>query len=215
MSDTLFVDLWSDVVCPFCALGRAQLDAAIASFEHAEDVVVRLHAFELDPRPHATSTLPLDELLAQKYGRDVEEIRAHHRRLEAQAAQFGLSWNFDIARPANTLDAHRLITLAKTQGLENEMSARLFRAYFEEGLLLSDRDVLNVLADEVGVQGASTLWSSDALVAQVRTEEADATELGLSGVPAFVIDDKFLVSGAQGVEALRNALERAWARRGA
>jgi len=213
VADTLFVDLWSDVVCPFCALGRAQLDAAIASFEHAEDVVVRLHAFELDPRSPGASDLSLEELVARKYGRDVEDIRAHHRRLEAQAASFGLSWNFDIARPTNTLDAHRLITLAKTQGLEYPMSQRLFRAYFEEGLLVSDHGVLNVLADEVGVEGASSLWSSDAFVAEVRQEEANATELGLSGVPAFVIDEKFLVAGAQGVETLRGVLERAWARR--
>jgi len=215
VANTLFVDLWSDVVCPFCALGRVQLDSAIASFEHGEDVVVRLHAFELDPRPHGPSELSLEELVAQKYGRSVEEIRAHHRSLEAQAASFGLSWNFDNARPSNTLDAHRLTTLAKTQGLEYNMSERLFRAYFEEGLLVSDHGVLNVLADEVGVEGASTLWSSDVFIAEVRAEEANATELGLSGVPAFVIDEKFLVSGAQGVETLRSVLDRAWARRGA
>lgn len=213
MPDTLFVDLWSDVVCPFCGLGRAQLAEAITRFEHGDDVAVRLHAFELDPRPHAESDASLEELIAAKYGRSVEEIRAHHRNLEAQAASFGLEWNFDAARPANTFDAHRLIALARSQGLEDEMSNRLYRAYFAEGLLISDHGVLTVLADEVGVSGASALWASEAFVEDVRADEHQATELGFSGVPAFVVDGKFLVAGAQGVETFLSVLERAWARR--
>lgn len=215
MRSTLFVDLWSDVVCPFCSLGQAQLDAAIATFAHAESVVVRLHAFELDPRPHGPSDASLEELLAKKYGRSIAEIRANHRRLEGQAASFGLTWDFDRARPANTFDAHRLIALATTQQRQHEMSTRLFRAYFEEGLLISDHDVLNVLARDVGVTEASDLWVTEDFVDEVRADEATATELGLSGVPAFVVDEKFLVSGAQGVETLRGVLERAWARRAA
>lgn len=215
MPDTLFVDLWSDVVCPFCGLGRAQLARAIEAFAHGDDVAVRLHAFELDPRPHAASDVSLEELIAAKYGRGVEEVRAHHRSLEAQAASFGLEWNFDLAKPANTFDAHRLIALARTQGLEDQMSARLYRAYFAEGLLISDRGVLTVLADEVGVSGAPVLWTSDAFNDDVREDEARANELGFAGVPAFVVDGKFLVSGAQGVETFLSVLERAWARRDA
>lgn len=215
MPDTLFVDLWSDVVCPFCGLGRAQLATAIDAFVHGDDVAVRLHAFELDPRPHAASDVSLEELLAAKYGRSVEEIRAHHRDLEAQAASFGLEWNFDIAKPANTFDAHRLIALARSQGLEELMRGRLDHAYFAEGLFISNRDVLTVLADEVGVSGAAVLWNSDAFSDDVRDDEARANELGLSGVPAFVIGEKFLVSGAQGVETFLSVLERAWARRDA
>ncbi|MDE3043632.1 MAG: DsbA family oxidoreductase [Acidobacteriota bacterium] len=213
MAETLFVDLWSDVVCPFCGLGRAQLDAAITSFEHGSAVVVRLHAFELDPRAHDASDVSLEELIAKKYGRTVEEIRAHHRRLEAQAREYGFRWNFDRARPANTFDAHRLIALATTQDLGGAMISRLFRAYFEEGQFISDHDVLTALAAEVGVVGASDLWTSDDFVDAVRRDEATATELGLSGVPALVVDEKFLISGAQGVEAIRGVLERAWARR--
>ena len=213
MTNPLVVDLWSDVVCPFCGLGRAQLDAAIASFEHGNDVVVRLHAFELDPRAHESSDVSLEELIAMKYGRSVEEIRVHHRRLEEQARDFGFQWNFDRARPANTFDAHRLTALATTQNRGVEMSNRLFRAYFEEGQLISDRGVLNELALEAGVEGAPDLWVGDDFADAVRHDEATATELGLSGVPAFVVDEKFLISGAQGVEAIRGVLERAWARR--
>ncbi len=200
-------------MCPFCGLGRAQLDVAIASFEHGKDVVVRLHAFELDPRPHEASDLSLEELVARKYGRSVEQIRAHHRRLEEQARDFGFHWNFDRARPANTFDAHRLIALATTQDRGEQMNSRLFRAYFEEGRLISDHDVLNELALESGVVGAPELWNGDDFADVVRRDEATATELGLSGVPAFVVDEKFLISGAQGVEAIRGVLERAWARR--
>jgi predicted DsbA family dithiol-disulfide isomerase len=213
MSETLSVDVWSDVVCPFCYLGSQQLTQAIERFEH--DVTVTHHAFELDPNSPASIAESLEELVATKYQMPVERANALHRRLEAQANEVGLSFNFAIARPANSLDAHRLIALAATQGLSEAMSIRLFRAYFTEGLLISDRAVLSDLAREVGVRDALALWDGEDFVKDVRADEESAHALGINGVPAFVIDQRVMVSGAQGVEAILGALRDAWESRAA
>jgi predicted DsbA family dithiol-disulfide isomerase len=213
MSETLSVDVWSDVVCPFCYLGSQQLTQAIERFEH--DVTVTHHAFELDPNSPASIAESLEELVATKYQMPVERANALHRRLEAQANEVGLTFNFAIARPANSLDAHRLIALAATQGLSEAMSIRLFRAYFTEGLLISDRAVLSDLAREVGVRDALALWDGEDFVKDVRADEESAHALGINGVPAFVIDQRVMVSGAQGVEAILGALRDAWESRAA
>jgi predicted DsbA family dithiol-disulfide isomerase len=212
MSETLVIDVWSDVVCPFCYLGSRQLEAAIEQFEHRDDVVVRHRAFELDPTTPLTINQPLEELVAQKYHIPVERSRAMHRQMEEQARSFGMEWSFASAKAANSFDAHRLIALADSQGLGESMSQRLFKAYFSDGLLISDHEVLNALAEEVGVDGAASLWSSDASTAQVRSDEAAAAELGISGVPAMLMDSKFMVLGAQGTEKILETLRRAWQR---
>ncbi len=209
------IDLWSDVVCPFCYLGSRQLAAALETFEHADAVEVRLHAFELDPRAPRDPGEPLDELVAAKYEIPLERARELHRRLESQAASLGMTWSLSDARPANTFDAHRLIALASDQERGEAMSERLFRAYFSEGALVSDRGRLAELADEVGVAGARTLWSSDAYAEAVRADESLAQDLGISGVPAFLVDGRFMVLGAQGAEQITGVLRRAWSRRGA
>jgi predicted DsbA family dithiol-disulfide isomerase len=212
MAETLVVDVWSDVVCPFCYLGSRQLEAAIEQFEHRDQVVLRQRAFELDVSTPAVIGRPLEELVAEKYQIPVERMRAMNRHLEGQAAEFGMTWSFATAKAANSFDAHRLIALAQSQGLGEAMSQRLFKAYFSDGLLISDREVLNGLADEVGVAGAPALWSSDAYTHEVRADEAQASELGISGVPAMLVDEKFMVLGAQGTEKITEVLQRAWDR---
>ncbi len=208
MTTPLAIDVWSDVVCPFCYIGSVQLDQAIELFDH--DVDVTYHAFELDPEAPASTDEALDEILAAKYQMPVDQARTMNARLADQAAQLGLALSFETVRRANSLDAHRLIDLATSQGLGEEMRERLFRAYFSDGLLISDHDTLNVLADEVSVNGAPALWESDALVSDVRTDEREAHDLGLHGVPAFVLDRRLLVSGAQGADAIGRALSHAW-----
>jgi len=208
MTTPLAIDVWSDVVCPFCYIGSVQLARAIDLFDH--DVDVTYHAFELDPEAPASSDEALDEILAAKYQMPVERARTINARLADQAAQLGLALSFERVRRANSLDAHRLIDLATSQGRGAAMRQRLFRAYFSDGLLISDHDTLNALADEVGVSGAPALWESDALVSDVRADEREAHDLGLNGVPAFVLDGRLLVSGAQGAEAIGRALHEAW-----
>ncbi len=215
MPESFFVDIWSDVVCPFCYLGARQFAGALAGFEHRDDVVVRHRAFELDPGSASSSDLPLDELLAKKYAIGVDHARAINERLQDQARSLGMAWALERARPTNTFDAHRLMALAGDQGRGGEMGERLFRAYFSEGALLSDLQTLSALSDEVGVEGADQLWRSDAYADQVRGDELSAHELGITGVPSMLVDGRFMIVGAQGAEKILDVLRRAWARRGA
>lgn len=210
MSQSLVIDVWSDVVCPFCYLGTKQLAIALEGFEHRDDVVVRQRAFELDPGAASDCGLTLDELLAAKYGMPIERARSINQKMQKDAAALGMSWSMDRARPSNTFDAHRLIALASTQGLEGPMSQRLFLAYFSDGQLLSDRATLRVLAEDVGVSGADELWRGDEFATHVRADEAQAHELGITGVPTFLLDEKFMVVGAQGPTKILDVLTRAW-----
>jgi predicted DsbA family dithiol-disulfide isomerase len=215
VTNTFSIDIWSDVVCPFCYLGSRQLALALETFEHRDNVVVNHHAFELDPHTPKDLETSLAQLVADKYAMPVDQAEAIHLRLEAQAHELGMTWSMATAKPTNTFDAHRLIALASTQGLGDEMSERLFAAYFSEGLLISDHERLCELANEVGVSDASSLWATDAYSMDVRADESAAQELGVTGVPAILIDNKFMVLGAQGVEQIADVLRRAWERRAA
>jgi len=212
MATTLSIDVWSDVVCPFCYLGSRQLELALADFAHADAVVVNHHAFELDAHARSDYDVSLAELVARKYGISVERSHELHANLTAQAKSLGAAMSFDLAKPTNTFDAHRLIALSATQGKSDVMSQRLFRAYFGEGLLVSDHDQLNTLAEEVGVLDAPLLWETEAFASDVRADERSAEELGITGVPAFLVDNKFMVLGAQGAEKIVDVLDRAWAK---
>lgn len=213
MSDLLTVEVWGDVVCPFCYVGERQLSQAIDLFDHPVEVIH--HAFELDPHAPLSTDESLDELLSKKYQMSVGQAQAAHRRLRAQGEQLGIDFSFATVRRANSFDAHRLLALAASQGLADAMSTRLFRSYFTDGLLISDHETLNTLAHHVGVRDASELWTSDAFVEEVRKDEVDAHSLGINGVPAFLIDQRVMVSGAQGTEALGDALRQSWATRAA
>ncbi|MFZ1063763.1 MAG: DsbA family oxidoreductase [Acidimicrobiales bacterium] len=213
MSDCLFIDVWSDVVCPFCYLGTRQLSDALARFEHRDSVVVRNRAFELDPSAPKDYNRSLPELLAAKYSIPVERARTLNERLEEEARGLGLTWSMKDARPTNTFDAHRLIAFASAQGKAAAMSERLFRAYFSDGMLVSDHPTLTALAAEVGLVDVASLWSTRNYADEVRDDEAAATELGITGVPSMLIDEKFMVVGAQGSDHILGALTRAWARR--
>jgi predicted DsbA family dithiol-disulfide isomerase len=215
VSDAPFrIDIWSDVVCPYCCIGQAQLDRALAEFSRPDLVVLAHRAFELHPRSPASHERGLDELVAAKYDVSIEQAAAGHRRLAAEAATYGLAWRLEAARPANTFDAHRLVAHAGGQGRAGAMVAALFAAYFERGLLVSDHEVLAALAEEAGVAGAEELLAGDERTDEVRADEADALELGVGGVPAFLLDGRFMVLGAQGEATILATLERALARRG-
>jgi protein disulfide-isomerase len=215
MSETFVIELWSDVVCPFCYLGSRQLAEALERFDHQEDVEVRHRAFELDPHAKPVYDRPLAELVAAKYAIRVSQVHTMHDRLLASADALGMTWSLDTAKPTNTFDAHRVIALATNQGLGDDTSERLFRAYFSEGRLLSDHVTLSELASEVGLTDVDALWESDAYTDVVRADEDAALELGITGVPSFLVDSRFMVSGAQGTEQILEVLQRAWARRAA
>jgi protein disulfide-isomerase len=213
MSEPFVVDVWSDVVCPFCYLGAHQLRQALDAFEHRAEVVVRQRAFELDPNAPPDYGFNVDELVAHKYAMPLERARSLNEKLESDAATLGMTWSMLDARPSNTFNAHRLVKLAASKDLAGAMVERLFLAYFSQGVLLSDVDALSVLAREVGVDHAEDLWRGEDYALDVREDEVLAQELGISGVPTILLDGKFMVVGAQGTAQMLDVLRRAWARR--
>jgi predicted DsbA family dithiol-disulfide isomerase len=208
----LKVEIWSDVVCPWCYIGKRRLESALRQFEHRDEVEVTYRAFELNPHAEGDEGIGLEDRLARKYGVPLEEARAMNSRVTAVAVGDGLAYRLDIARPGNTFDAHRLIQMAQGEGRQGEMKERLMAAYFVEGRPIGNRETLLELAAEVGLdpERARALLDGDEFAAEVRADELEAAQLGISGVPFFVIDRRYGVSGAQPAEVLVGALDRAW-----
>ncbi len=206
------VEIWSDVVCPWCYLGKRQFEEALSRFGHARDVEVVWRSFELDPTAPTLVGLPMSRILERKYGMTAEQARAANERMTGLAAAVGLEYHLDDAQAGNTFDAHRLVHLAARHGLADAMKERLFAAYFTEGLPIGDRPTLVGLAADVGLDPdeADTALAGDDFSAEVREDEATAAGLGVSGVPFFVIDGAYGVSGAQTPDVLLGAMERAW-----
>jgi predicted DsbA family dithiol-disulfide isomerase len=209
------VDIWSDVVCPWCYLGKRRFEAALEQFEHREQVEVTWHAFELDPEAPRRPEGTLAESLAAKYGMSLEDAEASHRNLTEMAAAEGLEYHFERAQRGNTFDAHRLIRLALDQGRQDEMKERLLRAYLTEGEPIGDRDTLARLATDVGIgeEAARAALAGGRYSSEVRGDEHTAGRLGIRGVPFFVLDRRYGVSGAQPADVLLEALNTAWAAR--
>jgi predicted DsbA family dithiol-disulfide isomerase len=205
------VEIWSDVVCPWCYIGKRRFETALAQYEHADEVEVTWRSFELDPTAPHRSEQSLEELLAGKYGMSLDEARAANERVSAMAAAEGLDYQLHRASPTNTFDAHRLIQLAAAHGLQDAAQERLMRAYFCEGAALSDHDTLRALAAELGLPGdeVDTLLSSERHADLVRGDQELAQRMGVQGVPFFAIDRRFGVSGAQPVQQIIEALETA------
>ena len=198
------IDIWSDIACPWCYVGKRRFESALERFEGKDGVEVKWHSFELDPGAAPSRTESQTALLATKYGMPLEKAQAMNARMTSEAAKDGLEFHFDRVRVTNTFDAHRLVHLAHAQGLQDAMKERLFRAYLTEGALLSDHTVLTTLAAEVGLDADAVreTLSSDRHAADVRADEARARSLGISGVPFFVVDEKYGVSGAQPADVL-------------
>lgn len=210
------VEVFSDVVCPWCAIGRRRLQAALGRFDHADEVEVVWRAFELDPRAPAVRDGDYAERLARKYGMSREQAVAANERLTALGAEDGLEFHFERARPGNTFDAHRLLHFARDAGpgRQDALKERLFVAYFTEGAAVGDRDTLVRLAAEVGLDPTACreVLDGDRYVAEVRADEAEAAELGVTGVPFFVVDGRFAIPGAQDADTVLRVLEQAWRR---
>lgn len=209
------VDVWSDVVCPWCCIGRAQLQTALAQFEHADDVVVTWRSFELDPQATTSPDITVNEQLQRKYGITAAEVAAMQDNVTARAAQAGLEFNLDATHPTNTFDAHRLLHLARESDRQDALKGRIFRAYFTEGQRIGDPDVLAALATEAGLDAeeVSDVLATDRFAEAVRADEEQARAYGASGVPFFVVDERYGVAGAQPVEQLLAVLRQAWSER--
>jgi predicted DsbA family dithiol-disulfide isomerase len=208
------IALWSDFACPWCALGVYRLETAREQFEHGDEITVVHRSFELDPGAPARRNQTMEEVLAAKYGMNPEQVRAGHNRLTALGAEVGMDFNFDRIQLGSTFDAHRLAQAARGTASEDSLVKGLFSAYFTEGRLLSDPEVLLDVAATAGIdpERAGAVIAGDDFATEVRADERVAQELGITGVPHFVINDKWAVPGAQDVETMVLALRRAWER---
>ncbi len=210
----LRLDIWSDIACPWCYVGKRRLEAALAKFEHASDVEIVWRAFELDPSaPAIRETGPgYADRLATKYRTSTAKAEGMLQHMIETAAADGLEFRFDRIRPGNTFDAHRLIQFAHEHGRQDAMKERLLRAYMTEGQPIGDREILVVLAGEAGLDAAAArdVLDTDRYADHVRTDEALARELGISGVPFFVLGGQLGVSGAQPTDVLLGVLQKAW-----
>jgi predicted DsbA family dithiol-disulfide isomerase len=209
------IEIWSDLVCPWCYLGRRRLERALAAFPHRATVELAHRAFELDPARPPGQTQDRVESLAHKYGLSMHRARAMEEEMERRAAADGLTYRLLGGTVGNTRDAHRVVHLGRAAGLEDQVLERLYRAHFTEQRSIFDRGALAALAGEVGLapDEVGRALDGDAAVEAVRLEEETARELGITGVPFFVFDGRYAVSGAQPPEIFAAALQKAWADR--
>jgi predicted DsbA family dithiol-disulfide isomerase len=206
------VEIWSDIACPWCYVGKRRFEAALAAFEHRDGVDVVWRSFELDPGAPLERDGDGAAHLARKYGTSRDEALAMQRRMADVAAAEGLDFRFDVARGGNTFDAHRVLHLAAEHGVQDAMKERLMRAYLGEGELISDPATLARLAAEVGLpeDEVRELLATDQYADAVRADEDTGSTLGISAVPFFVADRTFGAAGAQSPEVLGEFLRRAW-----
>lgn len=208
----LVVEVWSDVMCPFCYLGHTVLHEAIDAFEHAEHVQVHYRSYQLMPDLPADTPTDLAALLSQQQGVTPEQLEAGHRQLMQRGAESGLEYRFEQTITINTRTAHRLIHFAASQGAGAVMVDALFRAHFTDGQNIADIDTLVALAGKAGLDedAARDALSGDAFDAEVAADIDAARQRGIQGVPYFLIDGTYALSGAQPREAFAQALATAW-----
>lgn len=209
----LSIDIWSDIACPWCYVGKRRLERALEKFEARDSVRVVWHAFELDPSaPRQNPPGPYAERLAKKYGSSVREAQARIDNLVSIAKADGLDLDFEHVRPGNTFDAHRVLHYAKEVGLQGGLKEQLLRGYLSEGEAIGESEVVLRLATRAGLDAdrVSSILSSDTYAREVRADEAEAQRLGIRGVPFFVMAGRYGLSGAQPAETLLRALNQAW-----
>jgi predicted DsbA family dithiol-disulfide isomerase len=206
------VEIWSDIACPWCYVGKRRFEAALAGFEHRDEITVTWRSFELDPSAPAEREGEQAAHIAAKYGIPVEQARQSQQALTDTAAGDGLEFHFERARGGNTFDGHRLVHLAEAHGKQDAMKERLFAAYLSEGELISDHHTLRRLAADVGLPAGEVdeLLAGDRFAEDVRRDEATGSALGITGVPFFVIDRAMGASGAQPPEVLLDFLQQGW-----
>ncbi|GAA1580020.1 DsbA family oxidoreductase [Actinomadura kijaniata] len=207
------VEIWSDVICPWCYIGKRRFEKALAAFPQRDRVEVVHRSFQLDPDAPRDETRLTVDMLSAKYGMTPERAAAMEREMERRAAEDGLEYHLDGGRVGNTADAHRLLRLARENGVQDAVVEAFYRAHFTDRRSLFDRDELVAVAVEAGLDGdaARAALESGAYAAEIAAEQREARELGATGVPFFVVDRRYGVAGAQPAEAFAEVLRRAWA----
>lgn len=206
----MIIDIWSDVVCPWCFIGKRRLEKALALFEHRDQVTIRHRAFQL--QPDITTTVDTKSYLAQKYQMAQEQVEQMQANVCAIADGEGLCYNLDGTLSGNTFDAHRLLLWSAEIGKQDALLEAMYSAYFEKSQPLFSREDLIAVCSQVGISATEVneFLSSDKFSQEVIADRALATQLGATGVPFFVIDMKYGISGAQPLEAFTQTLETAW-----
>ncbi len=207
----MIIDVWADVVCPWCFIGKRRLEKALSAFGHKDEVTIRHRAFQL--QPDAKDVLPTSELLASKYQVSPEQVKQMQANVCAVADGDGLCYNLDETLSGNTFDAHRLLLWAATINKQDELLEAMFSSYFEKSRPLFSHSDLVAVAISVGIDAdlADDILRSDQYADEVVTDRNLASQLGATGVPFFVVDMKYGISGAQPLEAFTQTLQTAWA----
>jgi predicted DsbA family dithiol-disulfide isomerase len=207
------VEIWSDVMCPFCYIGKRKFEAALEQFLHKNEIEVEWKSFQLNPDMKTDPSKNINEYLAEHKGISEYQAKQMNDRVTAMAAEVGLHYDFDKAIVANSFDAHRLSHYAKTQGKQDAMEERLFKAYFTEGKNTADHETLVHLAEEVGLKADDVrkMLSSNEFSDDVTKDIYEAQQVGARGVPFYVFDDSYVVSGAQPSKLFLQVLEKSYA----
>ena len=205
------IQIWSDIVCPWCYVGKRRFESAVAAFHHADGIAVTHRSFQLDPSSLRGQTTDRRQMLIRKYGWSDAQADEMDARMVHLASIEGLEYHLDGGVTGNTLDAHQIVHLAKAHGHQDAAVERLYRAHFTERRSIFDHDSLAALAADAGLDAdeARRVLREDVYAAAVAGDVAEARRLGITGVPFFVLDGRFGVSGAQPVETFVAALERA------
>ncbi|TDE31289.1 DsbA family oxidoreductase [Flavobacterium ranwuense] len=212
MENKLKVQIWSDIMCPYCYIGKRRIEGALELFEHKNAVEIEWKSFQLDPSFIASPEDNMADHLAEKYRKDRDWAQDMLDNMTQNAKNSGLDFHFEKAVMANSLNAHRLLHLAKKYNLANALEELLFKAYLTDGKNVNDLDTLKALGLEVGLNAETIdeVLYSDAYANEVQQDIAAAQSIGVQGVPFFVFDSKYAVSGAQHVETFVKTLEKVW-----
>ena len=206
------VNIWSDVRCPFCYIGKRKFEIALEKFQHKNEVEVEWQSFELDPNLVTEKDVNALDHLAEIKGISKAKAKEMNQYVAQVAKEVGLDFNFEKVVVANSFNAHRLIQFAKSKGLGNEAEEALFKAHFIEGKNIDNKEVLLHIAINIGLDENETtkMLASNAFAKEVKQDEMQAQDFGISGVPFFVLNDKYAVSGAQSPETFLKAMEQTW-----
>ena len=212
MDNKLKVQIWSDIMCPFCYIGKRRIEEALQNFEHKEAVEIEWKSYQLDASFIASPEDNMVEHLAEKYRKDNDWAQNMLDNMTQNAKAAGLDFHFEKAVLANSFNAHRLLHLAKKYNLANDLEELLFKAYLTEGKDINNLDTLSKLGIEVGLdeESVAQVLNSDAYGTEVQKDQEEANAIGVQGVPFFVLDNKYAISGAQPASAFLETLEKVW-----
>lgn len=202
----MIIEIWSDYVCPFCYIGKRKLEKALEKYTGDYEIVYK--AYQLDPNAKTEAQLSTNDVLAKKYNLTLEKVRQMNESVRQHALTVGLNYKFDGMHYPNTFNAHRLVSYAKTKGLDQALSERLFKAHFIEGLNIGLNETLLELASEIGLNDVEDVLNSNGYAEAVQTDIKEAREIQIQGVPFFVFNRKYAISGAQPLEVFENTIRK-------